>query len=278
SPLMGAAAALIIWYAPFFVYPLLSWAAAALLFFSIPAPREKGTRETLSSLLSSLGVIARQKGLPLLTAFLAASLAIFFLFGVLSLFADMVEKPFGIKGFAKGLIIAIPVAAMALTSYITGTLLQGKLGRLAKLSVGSGLFLIVLSFVAMYFFTKKLWPFTAALSLLGLGNGLLLPALNTLITSSVSARRRGLITSLYGSVRFGGAALGPPLYSMAMESGKALTYLGSGALAALALLLSLFLIRQDQLLKPISPSPGDPTSGEGEEGEEEESPHHGDPF
>ncbi|MBT9259353.1 MAG: MFS transporter [Clostridiales bacterium] len=278
SPLMGAAAALIIWYAPFFLYPVLAWGAALLLYASIPAPNEKGSQESVSRLFSSLGAIARVKGLPLLTAFLAASLAIFFLFGVLSLFADRVEKPFGIKGFAKGLIIAIPVAVLALTSYTAGTLLQGKLGRWAKVAVGSGLSLLALSFVAMFFFTEKLWPFTAALSLMGLGSGLLLPALNTLITSSVSTRRRGLITSLYGSVRFGGAALGPPVYSMAMEAGKAWTFLGSAALAALTLALSLAFIRQDQLLKPVPPSPGDPASGEGEAEEREEGRPHGDPF
>ena len=52
-----------------------------------------------------------------------------------------------------------------------------------------------------------------------------------LITSVASIKERGLITSLYGSVRFFGAAAGPPLYGFLMERGTGLMFWGSAGLA-----------------------------------------------
>ena len=45
---------------------------------------------------------------------------------------------------------------------------------------------------------------------LGLAAGLVPPAVNTLVTGAVGTAERGSVTSLYGSVRFFGTAIGPP--------------------------------------------------------------------
>src|SRR5699024_6759097 len=49
------------------------------------------------------------------------------------------------------------------------------------------------------------------------GAGLILPCVNSLITGSVGKKRRGFVISLYGSVRFIGVAIGPPVFARLMD-------------------------------------------------------------
>jgi len=60
-----------------------------------------------------------------------------------------------------------------------------------------------------------------------------LPSLNLLITSAVSTEERGMITSLYGAVRFFGVALGPPSFGYLVRFGRFTLF---GAAAVLTLL------------------------------------------
>jgi ACDE family multidrug resistance protein len=249
SPIIGAAVALLAWYAPFFVYPLIAWVSALAVWLLVREPEETGSRgQAFSRYLKGLGRVWTDKALPLGASFLAGALVLFFLFGVLSYYADILEAPHRVFGIRKGLIIAIPVAVMALASYLSGTFLVRKLARLAKVVVLVGLGLIVVAFAAMFAFHRHIYPFSAAIALMGLGNGLVLPSLNTMITSATSTRQRGTVTSLYGTVRFFGAALGPPAFTKAVSLGAAAMFLGSAGAAAVAFLLALLLIDQRAML------------------------------
>ncbi|MBX6350282.1 MAG: MFS transporter [Clostridia bacterium] len=251
SPIAGAAAAVLAWYAAFFVYPLAAWPAAAAVWWLVREPKSPERRAlSLGELGRLLLATYREKGAALASAFLAGSLAIFFLFGVLSLFSDLLERPFGVRGIAKGLVIAVPVAVMAATSFVSGTLLERRIARWAKVVVGLGLLLVALSFIAMFLAYGRVVAFTAAIALLGFGNGLLLPAINTLITSATGRAQRGTVTALYGTVRFLGAALGPPAFSLALPLGRAPLFFGSAAAAGLSLALAVWLIDRRKMLPP----------------------------
>jgi ACDE family multidrug resistance protein len=248
SPIVGAAVMVLAWYAPFFVYPLLAWLAAAAVWLVVREPEGNTTDRPLTSFAQGLARVFSRKGGSLLACFLAGALALFFLFGVLSYYSDVLEQRHHIGGVLRGLIIAVPVAVMALTSYLSGTLLVRHLTRLSKLLVVVGLGLVVASFVAMFFLSWHTLLFTAAISVMGLGNGLLLPSVNTMITSATASSERGTLTALYGTVRFLGAGFGPPAFDRAVQTGAALPYLGSAALALLALLLAVLAIDQRQML------------------------------
>ena len=75
---------------------------------------------------------------------------------------------------------------------------------------------MTISFASLVFF-KSLIPFFAVLVISSIGTGLALPCINSFITGSVSTDKRGFVTSLYGSVRFLGVAIGPPVYSTLMD-------------------------------------------------------------
>jgi ACDE family multidrug resistance protein len=251
SPVLGAALGILAWFAPFYLYPLIAWTSAVLVWRLVDEPElsRHTRRRALGDYLHDLGRVFHRKAATLLASFLAGALPIFFLFGVLSFFADVIEAPpYRIGGVVKGLVIAVPVAVMAATSYVSGTVLVRRLAAFAKMAVISGLGLIVASFVAMFFVHRSLVPFTAAIAAMGLGNGLVLPSLNTMITSATEASERGTVTSLYGTARFFGAALGPPAFGKAVPLGPGAMFFGAASLAGAALAMAALLINQRQMI------------------------------
>src|SRR5690606_27005365 len=111
-----------------------------------------------------------------------------------------------------------PVLVMSITNCITGRQVKEKLKLMKSLTcVGltvSGLGLLSMGLI------KANWYLFLAVSIVGLCNGLALPAINYLVTSSTTDRNRGIITSVYGSVRFFGVAPGPPLFGLGLDWSK----------------------------------------------------------
>src|SRR5690606_30097326 len=119
SPILGAAVALAAWWAPFFVYGVLAIPAALLVWFFVEEPAVPEARG-LAEYARALGRIFRRRGVPLAAAYLAGMAVLFLLFGVLSFVSDELGPRYGIRGFAGGLVLAIPVAAMAAMAYGAG--------------------------------------------------------------------------------------------------------------------------------------------------------------
>lgn len=262
APLLGSAAALIAWFAPFFVYGLLAWPAALLVWFictepPLPAPPPGSTY------LEDLRSVLAKRGRGLATSFLAGFLGLFLLFGLLSYMADVLEKHLGVRGFSRGLLVAIPVLAMTITSSTTGVYLQKHLGRWLKPALLLGLALVAVSLVALAVTPSGLFfllPLTAA----GIGTGLFLPGLNLLITSAAEGER-GLVTALYGTVRFFGAALGPPALGLGLKFGRFPPFVGAAAATCLVLSLAWLLINVNEILpQDLAKNPGDEGSAAGQ--------------
>ena len=266
SPIAGAAVALIAWFTPFFVYAVAAVPAALAVWFLVREPgRDRAGKQPAAAYFRGLGDVLAKKGASLAACFLAGMLVLFLLFGVLSHFSDVLEDRYNLKGLAKGFVIAIPVLFLAITSYITGTFLQKRLTRLLKTVVVIGLVLTAASMALVAFLARPL-PVISVLALLGIGGGLVLPAVNTMVTSSTNLEKRGIVTAIYGTVRFFGVAIGPPAFAMGIKVGKLPTYLAAAALTAVVLVLAVFLIDQKKML-PRKMRKGEQTSGGGEGGE-----------
>jgi MFS family permease len=214
SPILGSLFALFVWYASFFAFPIFCL-VSLLLFLVFVKERKRGKNAQsfgryAKGLLSSF----KTEGRWLFAAFLAGSVCLFTLFGILFYISEVLEKDYQIEGIRKGLILAIPLLFMTSTSYITGSKIGKKRTRM-KASIVFGLFLMAASFTALISF-QRLVPFFSVLAVSSIGTGLVLPCINSLITGSVPSARRGIVTALYGSVRFLGAAFGPPVYSSLM--------------------------------------------------------------
>lgn len=216
SPLLGSLVGLIAWWAVFFLFPILCLPIALGLWLAVKEPTQKREAKPFAQYKAALKKIFQEKGALLLASFLAGGTVLFTLFGLLFYLSDYLEVKYGMEGVLKGLIIAIPVLAMASTSYLVGIFTADK-QDLYKILIVGGLGLLALSAAFLSFFYQNIYLLVGLLIPAGIGTGMVLTSLNTLITSSCGTEERGMITSLYGSVRFFGVAGGPPLFGIMME-------------------------------------------------------------
>jgi ACDE family multidrug resistance protein len=247
SPILGAALALIVWYASFFAFPIFCALSLVAVIFLIKEPKEKSSKnQPLGEYLHTIGHILKSKGRWLITSFFAGSLGLFTLFGILFYLSEILEqKPYSLDGVVKGLVLAIPLAGLVITSYTTGAVIK-KNGTLMRWLMNIGLLLSTISLGLTLIFNKDhIYLFMALITLSSVGTGLLLPCLNTMITGSVDKSQRGMITSIYNSLRFLGVAAGPPLIGALMENNETIVFILLSSLALIALALIFFLVRPE---------------------------------
>lgn len=250
SPVLGSLIALIAWYATFLFFPAVVIPIVIALWFLVREPESNRSEQGVGRYLQSIRQIFEKKMAMLLTSFFAGMTALLLLFGVLFFLSEYLESRYNLRGVTKGLALAIPVLFMSSTSFVTGTLVKKKI-KLMKWLVFTGLALISASLALLGVYNRNTVLFFAAVSAAGVGTGLTLPCLNYIITSSCRAQKRGLVTSLYGSVRFFGVALGPPIFGLLMADRTAMFW-SAAALAGTAALLSAFLIRVRDMKKPAA--------------------------
>ncbi|MDN5346437.1 MAG: transporter, family, multidrug resistance protein, partial [Clostridia bacterium] len=131
--------------------------------------------------------------------------------------------------------------------FLSGNYLERQPGRFLKIAVGSGLAMVTGALVLMAI-VRNIYLFFLAITAMGIGTGLVLPAVNTLITSAAAREERGIITCLYGSLRFFGVALGPPAFGLATAWGKLALFLTAAALVALTTAFLLAFVRIEKIL------------------------------
>lgn len=239
SPIIGSLLALIFWYAAFFAFPIFCFISLLLTIIFIKEKKAK-KEPPVGKYVKGLVSVFKTEGRWLFAAYVTGATCLFTLFGILFYISDILEKDHQIDGVMKGLILAIPLLVMTTTSYITGSKI-GKKMRLMKTLIILGLLLMTTSFASLIFF-KKLVPFFAVLSVSSIGTGLVLPCINSFITGSVPTDRRGFVTSLYGSVRFLGVAIGPPVFGSLMAWSRSGMFLVTAGLTLFCALLCMILI------------------------------------
>ncbi|WP_251032215.1 MFS transporter [Mesobacillus foraminis] len=240
SPIIGSLVALLFWYAAFWAFPIFCLASILLTVFFIKEKKKEKEPPPVGKYVKGLLSVFKTEGRWLFAAYLTGATCLFTLFGILFYISDILEKEHQIDGVLKGGILAIPLLFMTTTSYITGSKI-GKNMRLMKSLIILGLILMTASFASLVLFTS-LVPFFAVLAVSSIGTGLALPCINSFITGSVPADRRGFVTSLYGSVRFLGVAIGPPIYGALMEWSRTGMFLVTAGLTLFVALLCLMLI------------------------------------
>ncbi|WP_428912513.1 MFS transporter [Niallia sp. Krafla_26] len=241
SPIIGSLLALLVWYAVFFAFPVFCLISILLVIFYVKEKKSYKESTPLGKYVKGLISVFKTEGRWLLVAYLAGATCLFTLFGILFYISDILERDYQIDGVLKGAILAIPLLFMTITSYITGSHIGKKMKRMKKLIV-FGLILMTVSFSSLIFF-KSLIPFFAILVISSIGTGLALPCINSFITGSVSTDQRGFVTSLYGSVRFLGVAIGPPVYSSLMDWSRSGMFLSTAGLTLVVGILCAFLIQ-----------------------------------
>lgn len=251
SPLLGASLALIGWVVPFFVYGALSFPVAfAVARLARESRPGAGPRRSLGDYFREFLGILRAKGGGLAVTFLAGMAVLFALFGVLSFSSDLLEEELGIGVFRRGYILAVPVLIMTAASFSLGIFLKKDPAGLVKPSLLCGLLTAAagLALFGLLPVKKGVLPLVLATVLVGLGTGATLPPVNTLVTGAAPRGERGGLTCLYGTVRFFGVAIGPPVFALGAGRGRVPLFLGvAGGLVVLAA-LALLAVRPRRIL------------------------------
>ncbi len=244
SPILGALVAMIIWYAPFFLYSIVTYPIAIGVWLLVKEPKQNTNKESVGQYWQKLSAVFQEKWQPLIGSYISGMVALFTLFGIMSWVSDVLETEYQILGISKGFVLAIPVTAMALTSYFSGIWLskQPKHCKTVILT-GTGVATIVLLLTPLF---TNIYLFLSLLLLLGISIGMVLPPVNTIITGATKSDQRGIVTSLYGTVRFLGVAIGPPAFGLAIQHGKWTMFIAAAIITALATIVAAFLITKPQ--------------------------------
>lgn len=246
SPIIGSIAAMLAWYAPFLVYTMLALPAAALTYYLLTDPKEGQEAPSLRQYMSRAAEIVKSKAASLAVSMLAGATVLFVLFGLLTYLSDVLEREFNLTGALKGLVLAIPVLAMSTASFLNG-LWFSKKPPVCRWLVPSGLSVLAASLLAASFWNDPYW-FMGTMVGAGIGSGMVLPALNTLVTSSAPLQERGIVTALYSSLRFVGVAGGPPSFCALLTIGRAPMFWVAVGICTLSAILSLLYIDVQTLI------------------------------
>ncbi|WP_260286641.1 MFS transporter [Peribacillus aracenensis] len=227
SPILGSLFAAFIWFLPFFSISFFSLISIVLVFFFIKVPKEKDEPKKFNEFWNDTKKIFKQEGKWLYTVFLIGVFVMLVLFGVLFFLSDNLEKIHDLHGIKKGLVIAIPLFFLCVSSYVAGKKIKGELPIMKKIIMIS-LIVLSISLVFVGFTKNKVFLLLLVTSLAGIAIGALLPTLDAIITQNIKKEQRGTITSFYMSSRFIGVAAGPPVMSLVMKNHLNLSYIITG--------------------------------------------------
>ncbi len=244
GPIIGSAVAYFSWYAPFFVYPLLSFPVAFILWKHIEEPPFKNKISFRSELQSCKHILELSKLLTLAAGFLI----IFFLFGTMFWLGEYLQRTVPEGNIIHGLTISIPVAAMMLSAFFSHGIGE-KLGSRLTLTCGLLIAGLSLFFISFLFETIFLWP---AVLLTGISAGISLPVMDTIATAVSSREHRGIITTIFGGVRALGIATAPYFIATLMEISITAAFLPP-AITGIVFSAAIFFLVKDQELLPSSP-------------------------
>lgn len=242
SPILGAVFASIIWYLPFYLISLFSLISFFLICIFVKTPKKKTTSIPMKKFLANAKKIFHKEGRWLYTLFIVGGFVMFILFSLQVFLSSHLETEFHLKGVKKGLVLAIPLLFLCISSLVSGKIIKGNKQLMKKIIiVGLLLQAITLTFFKEY---DSLFLLLTIISLNGIAIGSILPTLDALITENIEKPQRGLITSFYSSARFIGVAAGPPFMSMLIK--KDLT-IATYSAAIITLYLTWLVIRKIQV-------------------------------
>lgn len=243
SPILGAFLASLVWFLPFFAFPVFCAVSVLLVWFLIKTPKEKEKPVPFKHFLQNVKNTFHHNGKWLYAIFIIGVILMLVLFAVLFYLSDVLEKEYNIKDIKKGLLLAIPLGALCISSFITGKIIkENKI--LMKWLIFAGGILTAVS-VAALSFSSGMWFMILLFIVGGIGIGIALPCLDALITCGIEKEERGTVTSIYSSMRFIGVAAGPPIMALMMEHMENTLFYPLSALAVIAIIATFLAIKPD---------------------------------
>jgi ACDE family multidrug resistance protein len=241
SPILGAVLAGLIWFLPFFAFPIFCTISVLMMAFLVKCPKKSEKTIPFKSFFDNVKKTFTEKGRWLYAIFFIGGILMLILFGILFYLSEIFEKEYGIKDIKKGFFLALPLGALCLSSFITGKMIKKNKVLMKWLTFG-GILAAAFSIAALWF-SIKLWFMITMFLISGIGIGAGLPCLDALITEGVEKKERGTITSIYSSMRFIGVAAGPPIIALLMKYSNHWIFIILSSMSILAAIVALIAIK-----------------------------------
>ncbi|WP_042355407.1 MFS transporter [Bacillus rubiinfantis] len=244
SPIFGAFLAGFIWFLPFLAFPVFCTISVLMVALLVKAPKRKEKPIPFKQFFTGVKDTFKEHGRWLSAIFFIGGILMLVLFGILFYLSEVFESEYGIKDIKKGLFLAFPLGALCLASFISGKIIKKNKILMKWLTFG-GILAAALSIAALWF-SIKLWYMITMFLISGIGIGIALPSLDTLITDGVEKKERGTITSFYTSMRFIGVAAGPPIIAMLMKYSNHWIFIIMSSVSFLAAIITLIAIKPEE--------------------------------
>jgi len=236
-PVIGGALATLGWFYPF-VLPLIAIPVGLIVLFFLRNPEPKTDQNLRKYLKDAFQSVKNQQVIGL---FIASIVMFIILYGsYLTYYPFLIGKSFGAPPFVIGIIMS----SMSITTAITSS----QLGKLAKRYSEKTLlklayFLYALALVIVPF-VPNLWILLIPTLIFGIGHGILVPTIQTLLAGFAPIDQRGAIMSLNGMVLRIGQTLGPLIIGVAYSLwGIGGTFFSGASLAVCMLIVIILMIK-----------------------------------
>jgi len=211
-------------YQALFLLGVVVLAIGAILSFSLPSQRQKGSIITETSLGEGVKKVKDLLSRRGLTAAYCSIFAQYFTFGSVVTLLPLYMKGLGMEAFHVGMLLAIFAIMFIIIQLPSGTL-SDKVGRLKPTAIGLSLGIISLILLP----SLRVFPLLATvMALYGIAYGLLFPSISALVADHTIPEERGMATGMFHALITAGVAVGAPVMGWAgeivgIELGLALT-------------------------------------------------------
>ncbi|WP_077623168.1 MFS transporter [Sediminibacillus massiliensis] len=243
SPILGSLLAGLIWFLPFFAIPVFCAVSAILIMMLVKKPKNDKKGPDFKTFWKDAKKAFHKHGGWLSAVFAIGAILMFILFGILFYLSSILEDHYHFNGLKKGFYLAGPLAALCLSSYLTGRIIKDNLVRMKWITF-SGIMLSAVAVIAVRFSEQFIYLLIVFL-ICGVGIGAGLPCLDALITESIDKEVRGTITCIYSSARYLGVAAGPPAIALLMKGNLTWMIAVLAFFAIVAAFLSFRIIRPE---------------------------------
>ncbi len=238
GPILGSLVGILSWYSPFFIYPLVSIPTAIAVYYLIEPVQPSGQQMTRD--YSALFKVLKQG--VFLIGFVISFISLYILFGLMFWLSESFEENIQAGAILRGIVVSLPVIAFLLTTlFAEWFYLKYKVKK--TLLIGLGLTILFVAMVPLVDDWVFIWP---VIFLAGVGVGVLMPALDTLFTS-IQASQRGVMTTIFGSIRSLGVAGGTSSFAYLMPLGTEFTFWLISAIVLVVLIIVIVLFKENAI-------------------------------
>lgn len=207
-PAIGGTLALLGWHYPFFL-PLLALPVAYLILFHMDNP-EPVRRQGLAEYLRGAMAILRNRNV--LGVFVVSVATFIILYGSLLTYFPLLAAG---RFSASTMIIGLIMSCMSLTTGLTSTQMGRLSGRFTEKNLIKVSFLLYAVALALIPFTPAIGSCLLPMVIFGLGHGMNIPSIMSLMAGYAPMEHRGILMSVNGTVLRLGQTLGPLVMGLA---------------------------------------------------------------